>query len=139
MPIRKSTAVWNGNLKNGNGVMHVGENFYEGPFTFASRFESGPGTNPEELLCAALAGCFSMALSADLGSAGYQPLRVSTTSKVHMGSGSKITLFELETEAEISGIDDEAFQKIANLTYKNCPVSKALAAVEISLTAKLLK
>jgi lipoyl-dependent peroxiredoxin len=138
MSIRKSTAIWNGNLKEGNGMMTVGKNFYEGPYTFASRFENGVGTNPEELLGAALAGCFSMALSADLGNAGYKPQKVSTTAKVHMGNGPKISLFELETEAEIPGIDNATFQEIAEGTRKNCPVSKALAAVEITHTAKLV-
>jgi lipoyl-dependent peroxiredoxin len=139
MSIRKSTAIWNGNLKEGKGTMRVGNGAYEGPFTFASRFESSAGTNPEELLGAAHAGCFSMALSADLGNAGYNPQKVSTTAKVHLDNGPKISLIELETEAEVPGIDEATFQKIAEGTKKNCPVSKALAAVEISLNAKLVK
>lgn len=139
MSVRKSTAVWNGNLKEGKGNMVVGNGFYEGPYTFASRFESSAGTNPEELLGAAHAGCFSMALSADLGNAGFSPKKVSTTANVHLTNGPKISLIELETVAEIPDIDEATFLKIAEGTKKNCPVSVALSAVEITLKATLVK
>jgi osmotically inducible protein OsmC len=119
--------------------MVIGNGFYEGPYTFASRFESGTGTNPEELLGAAHAGCFSMALSADLGNAGFTASSVSTTANVHLTNGPKISLIELETVADVPGISEEEFLKIAEGTKKNCPVSVALSAVEISLSAKLVK
>ena len=137
MTTRESTATWKGNLVEGNGIMRVGSGAYEGPFTQASRFESGPGTNPEELLGAAHAGCFSMFLAALLAKANYSPIAVSTTAKVHLEAGPTITLIELTTVGDVPGIDEADFIKIAEQAKKDCPVSKALAAVEIRLTASL--
>ena len=140
MSERKGSAVWEGNLKEGKGSMKLGKDGYEGPFTFQSRFESGDGTNPEELIGAALAGCFSMALSSNLSKAGHEPKRISTTAnvKLEMIDGApKITTIELNTEASVPGLDDKAFQEQAEKTKKTCPVSKALAGTEIKLTAKL--
>ena len=141
MPARNSSAVWEGTLKGGNGTMKVGSGAYEGPFSFLSRFESGGGTNPEELIGAALAGCFSMALSANLEKAGHPATRVSTTANVKLeivDGGPKITTIELQNEAEVPGIDDAAFQEQAEKTKSGCPVSKALTGTDIQLTAKLL-
>lgn len=137
MTVRASTAEWKGTLKEGAGAMKLGSGAYEGPFTFASRFESGPGTNPEELIGAAHAGCFSMFLSALLSKEGFVPT-IRTTAKVHLGAGPTINLIELETEAEVPGIDEEKFQQLAQDAKQGCPVSKALAGPEITLTAKLL-
>lgn len=137
MTVRASTAEWKGTLKEGAGAMKLGSGAYEGPFTFASRFESGPGTNPEELIGAAHAGCFSMFLSALLSKEGFVPT-IRTTAKVHLGAGPTINLIELETEAEVPGIDEEKFQQLAQDAKKGCPVSKALAGPEITLTAKLV-
>lgn len=141
MAVRTSEATWEGNLKEGKGKMKVGAGAYEGPFSFASRFESGAGTNPEELIAAAHAGCFSMALSAGLGKNGFNPKRVSTVAKAHLekvGEGFKITRIELNSEAEVPGIDKAKFNEIAEATKKGCPVSQALAGTEIVLNAKLL-
>ncbi len=141
MPVRSSSAVWNGNLLQGSGTMKLGSGAYEGAYSFPSRFESGKGTNPEELIAAAHAGCYSMALSATLGKAGFNPTRISTTAKVHLekvGEGFGITKIELVTEAQIPGIDNATFQTNAEAAKKGCPVSKALAATEITLSAKLV-
>jgi osmotically inducible protein OsmC len=141
MAVRTSEATWEGNLKEGKGKMKVGAGAYEGPFSFASRFESGGGTNPEELIAAAHAGCFSMALSAGLGKNGFNPTRVKTVAKAHLekvGEGFKITRMELNSEAEVPGIDKAKFNEIAEATKKGCPVSQALAGTEITLNAKLL-
>lgn len=139
MAVRTSSAVWKGSLKDGAGTMQLGSGAYEGPFTFASRFESGPGTNPEELLGAAHAGCFSMFLAALLTKAGFTPTRVATTAKVHLGDGPTITLIELDTQAEVPGVTEADFQKHAEAAKKNCPVSKALAGPEIRLAAHLIQ
>ena len=141
MPARKSSAVWEGTLKEGKGTMKVGNGAYEGPYSFASRFEEGAGTNPEELIGAALAGCFSMALASNLTKAGHPPTRISTTADVKLemiDGGPKITSIELTTDAEVPGIDDKAFQEQGEATKKGCPVSKALTGTEIKLTAKLV-
>jgi osmotically inducible protein OsmC len=142
MPTRQSEAQWSGDLKQGKGTMKVGSGAYEGPYSFKSRMESGSGTNPEELLAAAHAGCFSMALSAMLSGAGHIPTSVHTVAKVSfdaVSGGFAITKIDLNTEAKVPGLDNAGFQKIAEEAKKGCPVSKALAAVpEISLTAKLL-
>lgn len=137
MTTRVSSAEWKGTLKEGAGTMKLGSGAYEGPFTFASRFESGPGTNPEELIGAAHAGCFSMFLSALLSNKGFVP-SIRTTATVHLEAGPTITLIELDTMAEVPGIDEETFQKLAADAKKGCPVSKALAGPEIKLTAKLV-
>lgn len=140
MAVRKSEATWEGGLKDGKGKMKVGAGAYEGPFSFASRFESGAGTNPEELIAGAHAGCFSMALSAGLGKAGFSPKSVKTVAKAHLekvGEGFKITRMELESDAEVPGIDQQKFNEIAEATKKGCPVSQALAGTEIVLKARL--
>lgn len=120
--------------------MKLGGGAYEGPYSFSSRFEDGTGTNPEELLGAAHAGCFSMALSGALGKAGHNPDSVSTTANVELeksDAGFSITKVRLVTQAVVPGIDEEQFQKIAQEAKAGCPVSRALAGVEISLDATL--
>jgi osmotically inducible protein OsmC len=138
MAIRSSSAEWKGTLKGGAGTMKLGSGAWEGPYTFASRFESGPGTNPEELIGAAHAGCFSMFLSALLTDAGYTPTRIATTARVHLGAGPTITLIELATRAEVPGLSEADLQTHAAAAKKNCPVSKALAGPEITLKAELV-
>jgi lipoyl-dependent peroxiredoxin len=137
MPIRESSATWNGSLVEGEGTMRLGSGAYEGAFSRASRFEDGPGTNPEELIGAAHAGCFSMFLSAILSKAGHIPTHIATTARVHLGEGPKITLIELSTVGEVPGIDEKTFIEFAEQAKKGCPVSQALAAVETILTARL--
>ena len=140
MAIRKAKATWNGNLKEGNGNMALGSGAFDGAFSFATRFEEEPGTNPEELIGAALAGCFSMFMSAQLTSAGFPPTKIQTNAKVHLGRddiGPAVTLIELDSEAEVPGIDAAAFAEIAAKSKAGCPISKALASVEISLNATL--
>jgi osmotically inducible protein OsmC len=139
--IRTSKAQWNGSLKDGKGTVSLGSGAYDGQYSFSSRFESGTGTNPEELVAAAHAGCFSMALSAGLGKAGITPTRISTDAKVHLekvGEGFGITKIDLVTEGEVPGIDEATFIEHAEAAKKGCPISKALASVEITLTAKLV-
>jgi osmotically inducible protein OsmC len=141
MAVRKSEAEWKGDLLKGQGTMKLGSGAFEGSYSFPSRFESGKGTNPEELIGAAHAGCFSMALSAGLGKAGFTPTRIHTTATVHLekvGEGFAITRIELESEAQIPGIDDKTFQEQAEAAKKGCPVSKALTGPQISLKAKLV-
>jgi len=138
MPVRDSSSVWNGNLKEGKGVMRLGSGMYEGPYTFASRFEDGTGTNPEELIGAAHSGCFSMFLAAILADAGHNPVRISTSAKVHLGAGPKIVLIELSTVGEVPGIDAATFLEFAEKAKVGCPVSQALSAVEMKLTAELV-
>ena len=141
MAIRSAEAVWEGSLREGRGSMKVGSGAFEVPFSFATRFEEMPGTNPEELIGAALTGCFSMALGGDLGRAGFTPTRIATQAKVHLGKvdgKSRITTIELTTEAQVPGISVEQFQQIAEGTKSGCPVSAALAGVEIKLQAFLV-
>jgi osmotically inducible protein OsmC len=141
MPVRRADAEWKGTIREGSGTMRLGSGAYEGAYSFGSRFEEGTGTNPEELIGAAHAGCFSMALSGALSRAGTPPTRIHTTAKIHLekvGEGFAITKSELECEAEVPGIDDGAFQDAANGAKANCPVSKALGAIDITLTARLL-
>jgi len=140
MAIRTAKAEWKGNLMEGAGTMALGSGAYSGAYSFKSRFEEGAGTNPEELIAAAHAGCFSMALSGQLSKAGFSPKRIATSAKVQLlkqEAGFAITLIELENESEVPGIDDAKFQELAGNAKTGCPVSKALAAVEIKLTAKL--
>jgi osmotically inducible protein OsmC len=139
MPHRKGSAEWKGGLKDGRGTLSLGSGAFEGSYSFGSRFEEGRGTNPEELIGAAHAACFSMALAAALGKAGYQPKRVATTARVDldMSEGPRIATITLDTEAEVPGIDAEEFQKQAEGAKLNCPVSKALAGVDIRLEARL--
>ena len=137
MPIRTSSAEWKGTLKGGSGAMRLGSGAFEGPYTFASRFEAGPGTNPEELIGAAHAGCFSMFLAALLTEAGFPPKSIRTKAAVHLEAGPTIARIELATEASVPGIDAPSFQRHAEAAKMNCPVSKALAGPEITLSAKL--
>ena len=140
MPIRKAEAEWQGKVTDGNGHMKFGSGAFDGPFSFQSRMADGRGTNPEELLAAAHAGCFSMALSAQLTQAGLTPTRIHTTAGVHLdkvGDGWAISTVDLVTEAEIPGIDQQTFQQHAETAKKNCPVSKLFAGAEITLTATL--
>jgi osmotically inducible protein OsmC len=139
MAIRTSSAEWKGTLKEGAGTMKLASGAYEGPFTFASRFEEGKGTNPEELLGAAHAGCFSMFLSALLTGAGFKPTRIATTATVHLTEGPTISLIELLTRAEVPGLTEEDLQKHAEAAKKGCPVSKALTGPEIRMQAVLVK
>jgi lipoyl-dependent peroxiredoxin len=141
MPIRKSDAEWNGNLIQGQGHMKLGSGAFDGPYSFRSRMEDGSGTNPEELIAAAHAGCFSMALSAGLSKGGHTPKRVHTTASVHFDKvpeGFAITGIDLNTEGDVPGIDAATFQEFAEGAKKNCPVSKALSAVPIKLNAVLV-
>ena len=141
MAIRKAEAVWKGDLKAGGGSMKLGSGAYEGPYSFPSRFEDGDGTNPEELIGAAHAGCFSMALSAGLGKAGFKPERIRTEATVHLekvGEAFRITRIHLDAEAKVPKIDAKAFQQEAEGAKKNCPVSAALAGTEITLEARLV-
>lgn len=141
MTVRSAEAEWRGNLAEGAGRMRLGSGAFDGAYSFPSRFQEAPGTNPEELIGAAHAGCFSMALAAGLTKAGHAPTRVHTAARVHLdkaGEGFAITRIDLETEAEVPGIDDAAFQREAEAAKRNCPVSKALAGVEIGLKAVLL-
>ena len=143
MPVRTADAVWEGKLQEGAGTMKMASGAYEGQYSFSSRFEEGVGTNPEELIAAAHAGCFSMALSAGLGRAGYDPQRVETTANVHLTKGDngfRITKIVLETEANVPGIGEEEFQEIAEDAKEGCPISPALAAVdEIVVDARLVR
>jgi osmotically inducible protein OsmC len=141
MPTRNADAEWKGNLAQGSGQLKLGSGAFSGPYSFKSRFEEGQSaTNPEELIGAAHAGCFTMAMVAQLSRQGITPTRVHTSAKVKLekvGEAFAITRIDLETEADIPGINDAAFQKIANDAKQNCPVSKALAGTEIHLNAKL--
>ncbi len=141
MPTRSSEATWEGDLKSGRGTMKLGSGAYQGSYSFQSRFEQGAGTNPEELIAAAHAGCFSMALSHALAQAGHPPKRVHTTAKVHLekaADGFAIPRIDLTTEADVPGIDEAAFRREAEQAKKNCPVSKVLAGAQINLDAKLV-
>src|SRR5260370_39995313 len=142
MPTQKAEAEWKGNLAQGSGRLKVGSGAFDGPYSFKSRFEEGQSaTNPEELIGAAHAGCFAMALTAQLSRAGLTPAWIRTVAKVKLekvGDAFAITRIDLETEAQIPGIDDAAFQKHALDAKQNCPVSKGLAGAEIHLNAKLV-
>lgn len=141
MITRTAKARWTGGLKDGQGTVALGSGAFEGRYSFTSRFENGTGTNPEELVGAAHAGCFSMALSAGLEKAGFKPESVATAAKVHIDKvdgGFKVVRIDLSTEARVPGIDNAAFQAQALGAKANCPISKALASVEITLDAKLV-
>lgn len=141
MPVRLSEAEWAGNLTAGKGSIKLGSGAFEGKYDWGSRSGDAPGTNPEELMGAAHAGCFTMALSAQLGNAGITPTRLHTTAKVHLiknETGFVIPKIELELEGEVPGIDATTFDKQAHIAKANCPVSKALAGTEITLNVKLI-
>lgn len=141
MLTRTSNARWNGGLKDGKGTVALGSGAFTGQYSFGSRFESGTGTNPEELIAAAHAGCYSMALSAGLERAGFKPESVATTAKVSMDKvdgGMKIVRIDLVTEAKIPGIEPAAFEEQAQAAKVGCLISRALAAVDITLDARLV-
>ncbi len=138
MPVRSANAVWKGSLKEGQGHLKLESGVYEGPYTWASRFADGSGTNPEELVGAAHAGCYAMFLSALLTNHSTPPEELNATAKVHLGEGPTITKIELHLEARVPGISVEKFQELAEEAKARCPISKALAAVaEITLDARL--
>jgi len=141
MPLRKAEAEWKGTLREGKGEIKTESGVLKAQYSFGTRFENGKGTNPEELIGAAHAGCFSMALAAALEKAGKPAKRVHTTAAVRLdkvGDGFGITKIDLETEAEVPGIDEATFQQTAKGAKENCPVSKALASVPITLNARLV-
>ncbi|MDX8520962.1 OsmC family protein [Mesorhizobium dulcispinae] len=143
MTMRDASAEWQGTLKEGSGRLRLGSGAFEGAYSFPSRFENGPGTNPEELIAAAHAGCFSMALSAILGREGHIPGSIRTIAKVHLGAtsdGPTITRIELETEANVAGLSGEDFERLAQKAKATCLVSRALAGVAaITLKANLIE
>ena len=140
MPIRTANARWEGNLKDGNGNLKLGSGAFEGKYSFGTRFEGAPGTNPEELLGAAHAGCFSMALAAGLAKAGHQPQSIETSAAVHLDkleSGFGIAKIVLTTRGVVPGLSAEEFDRFAEDTKKGCIVSRALASVPMELQAIL--
>jgi osmotically inducible protein OsmC len=140
MPKRSAHARWEGTLQQGKGTVSLGSGAFEGSYSFATRFEEAPGTNPEELIGAAHAGCFSMALSMLLEKAGHPPRQIETRADVtieKVDDGFKITRIDLTTRAEVPGMDEAAFQEQANAAKEGCPVSQALAGTRISLSATL--
>jgi osmotically inducible protein OsmC len=142
MATRNGSAEWKGNLREGSGRLTVGEKAWQGDYSYASRFEEGEGTNPEELLAAAHAACFTMALSNMLAEHGHEPRSVNTTARVHLrnvGGAPTIQQIELDTEGDVPGIDEAHFREHAEEAKAGCPVSRALASVEeIDLTARLV-
>lgn len=138
---RKAEADWNGGIMDGKGNLKLGSGAFEGAYSFQSRFgDDTKATNPEELIAAAHAGCYTMALTGNLGRAGYSPKNVHTTASVKIekqGDGFVIPNIDLVTEVEVEGIEDEEFQKIAEKTKETCPVSQVLKGAEISLKASL--
>lgn len=142
MAERSAKASWKGGLKDGKGTMTLGSGAFEGSFSFNTRMGDEPGTNPEELIGAALAGCYSMALNATLEKEGSPAKSINTDAKVHFGkddAGFAIQRIDLSVEADVEGLEDDKFQQIAEDVKKTCPVSKALAATPINLTASLVK
>ncbi|KXK62566.1 MULTISPECIES: OsmC family protein [Micromonospora] len=141
MPIRTASARWQGTLTEGSGTVRTGKGGFAGNYSFKSRFEEGEGTNPEELIGAAHAGCFSMALSKLLADAGSPATSVETTAKVHLDktdAGMTVTRIDLETVGEVPGIDEAQFTKLAEGAKENCPISRLLSpGAQISLTARL--
>jgi len=140
MPTRKAEAEWNGTIREGKGTIKVESGAFTVPYSFGTRFENEKGSNPEELIGAAHAGCFSMALSGGLTKAGLKPTRIRTKAAVtieKVGEGFGITKIELDCEATVPGISDADFQAQAKAAKEGCPVSKALASVPITLKAKL--
>lgn len=140
MPTRFGKAEWKGDLKNGSGTLKVESKTFEADYNFVSRFETGKKTNPEELIGAAHAGCFSMALSNELASAGHKPKSVETKAEVTLdlsGDGPEITKIKLISKANVPGIDKDQFMDIANGAKEGCPVSKVLAGATISLDIEL--
>lgn len=142
MPARTADARWEGSITEGKGTMRLGSGAFEGPYSFQSRFEEGAGTNPEELIGAAHAGCYSMQLSALLTRAGSPPNSIATTASVYLEKaegGFRIPRIDLRTEVEVPGMDEATFQEHAEKAKSACPVSQALGGVDtINLEAKLL-
>ena len=141
MPVRTGNAVWKGTLKEGSGTLRTQSGAYEGPYNFVSRFESGPQTNPEELVAAAHAACYSMALSAGLEKAGFKATKVATKASVHLEkleAGFTITHIDLDVEADVPGVDDKKFAEISEATKSGCPISRLLTGAKINLKARLL-
>jgi len=139
MSVRSANAQWNGTLKEGNGTMNFSD--YSGPYTFASRFEEGKGTNPEELVGAAHAGCYSMFLSALISGNDLVPESVQTTAKVHLGrdeTGPVVTTIELDCQVKCSGLSQELFDQLAQDAKSKCPISRLVAAADIKLNARLV-
>lgn len=136
MPTRSASAEWRGDLKRGDGTVRLGSGLFEGPYSYPSRFENGQGTNPEELIGAAHAGCFSMAFANLLAQAGHEPERVRTEARVHLENGAIVGV-DLHTTVRAEGLEEETMREIADRAKENCPVSKALAALEIRVEAKL--
>jgi osmotically inducible protein OsmC len=142
MPVRNASARWEGGLPAGRGSLALGSGAFQGQYSYGSRFEEGSGTNPEELIGAAHAGCFSMALAGVLSRAGQSPETIETTARVHLdkeGDAFTITVVELATEATVPGLSDDEFQRHADTAKSGCPVSRALAGVRIELDAKLAR
>jgi osmotically inducible protein OsmC len=140
MPTRSAQAEWKGDLPSGDGRMAFGGGAFEGQYSYGSRFEEGAGTNPEELIAAAHAGCFSMQFAGLLSQAGHVPDSVETTARVHLDKdegGFSITRSELASEAKVDGVSEEEFQRIADEAKRICPVSRALGAIDVELEAKL--
>lgn len=140
MATRTADAEWTGDIQSGGGRMRLGSGAFDGPFDFRSRMEQGAGTNPEELIGAAHAGCFSMAFAAQLGGAGFRPERIATNAQVHFNkaaSGWTIERIALTTRASVPGVSEAEFQRLAAEAKANCPVSRALAGVQIELEATL--
>ncbi|HEX2359217.1 MAG TPA: OsmC family peroxiredoxin [Solirubrobacterales bacterium] len=140
MPVREANAQWKGSLTNGNGTMALGSGAFEGQYSYGSRFEGGVGTNPEELIGAAHAGCLSMALAGALGGAGHDPEEITSNARVHLckdGDAFTIKTIELQTTAIVSGVSEDEFRQIAEDAKANCPVSRALTGVDIELKAEL--
>jgi osmotically inducible protein OsmC len=143
MAVRRANAVWKGTLKEGSGKLSVESKLFEqASYSFGSRFEEGEGTNPEELVGAAFAGCFSQAFALELEEAGYPPTSIQTSVAITLDKGSgghKISRADLEVQAEVPAIDEGKFRELAETAKDNCPVSKALAGVEKSVRSKLLR
>lgn len=140
MAVRTADAEWKGDLSSGSGSLQTGSGAFKGSYSFVSRFEEGPGTNPEELIGAAHAGCFSMALAHQLAQAGHKPESIRTTARVHLEKGDdgfSITRVELQTRARVPGVDESTFREKAEGAKAGCPVSRALKAVPIELDARL--
>jgi osmotically inducible protein OsmC len=141
MPVRTSQAVWKGTLKEGSGTLRTESGAYDGPYNFVSRFETGTQTNPEELVAAAHAGCYSMALSAGLEKAGFKATRIATKAAVHLDkvdSGFTITHIDLDVEADVPGVDEKKFAEISEATKLGCPISRLVTGAKINLRARLL-
>jgi lipoyl-dependent peroxiredoxin len=139
MTISKAQATWSGTLNEGKGSVKGSSGHFEAPFTFKTRFEGAAGgTTPEELIGAAHAGCFSMFLAAQLGKEGHPPRRIDSTATVHLDAGPLVTKIEIETVADVPGIDPKVFAEKVEFSVKNCPISKALASVpSVTVNAKL--